>query len=99
MCHTSINFLNFPLENFAAMNVTYSSGFLWERLFNKASVVLRSVPFPPPQPLWTWPGSHTDSPTSRTASYLLAARWAWLRASVVTARTAGSPTLGSPRAR
>ena len=50
MCHTSINFLNFPLENFAAMNVTYSSGFLWERLFNKASVVLRSVPFPRPSP-------------------------------------------------
>ena len=51
MYHTSINFLNFPLENFAAMNVTYSSGFfLWERLFNKASVVLRSVPFPYPSP-------------------------------------------------
>ena len=55
MYHTSINFLNFPLEKFAAMNVTYISRFLWERLFNKASVVLRSVPFLRPRPPWTWP--------------------------------------------
>nr|CAI9711536.1 unnamed protein product [Rangifer tarandus platyrhynchus] len=53
----------------------------------------------PPQAPLDLARSHKDSPTSRRASYLRAARWAWLRASVVTARTAASPALGSPRAR